>query len=134
MFGTSLSSLINSFLSSQGQMTAVTTIISSAYGFICGGYIPISQMTEPIQNFISFLPGTYGTALIRKYMMRGVYQKLEVSSMPGDLIDQIRHVFDSQVEFMDNIVSTGQMYSIMLISIAVLVLLYVIFSSRKSNF
>ncbi|MBR4073246.1 MAG: ABC transporter permease, partial [Clostridia bacterium] len=34
MFGTALSSIINMFLSSQGQISAVGTIISAGYGFI----------------------------------------------------------------------------------------------------
>jgi multidrug/hemolysin transport system permease protein len=41
MFGTALSSVIGFFLSSQGQISAVGTIISSCYGFICGAYMPI---------------------------------------------------------------------------------------------
>ena len=40
LFGTALSSVINFFLSSQGQISAVGTIVSSGYGFICGAYIP----------------------------------------------------------------------------------------------
>ena len=43
LFGTALSSVINFFLSSQGQISAVGTIISAGYGFICGAYMPISQ-------------------------------------------------------------------------------------------
>ena len=41
LFGTALSSVINFFLSSQGQISAVGTIISAGYGFICGAYIPV---------------------------------------------------------------------------------------------
>ena len=43
MFGTALSSVINIFLSSQGQIAAVGTIMSAGYGFICGAYMPISS-------------------------------------------------------------------------------------------
>ena len=42
LFGTALSSIINFFLSTQGQISAVGTIISAGYGFICGAYMPIS--------------------------------------------------------------------------------------------
>ena len=41
LFGTALSSLINLFLSTQGQLSAVGTIVSAGYGFICGAYMPI---------------------------------------------------------------------------------------------
>ena len=36
MFGTALSSVVNHFLSTQGQMSAVGTVVSAGYGFICG--------------------------------------------------------------------------------------------------
>lgn len=43
MFGTALSSCINFFLSTDGQASAVGTIVSAGYGFICGAYMPISN-------------------------------------------------------------------------------------------
>ena len=43
LFGTALSSVIHFFLSTQGQISAVGTIISAGYGFICGAYMPISS-------------------------------------------------------------------------------------------
>ena len=60
LFGTALSSIINVFLSTQGQISTVGTIVSSGYGFICGAYMPISQFSDGLQKVISFLPGTYG--------------------------------------------------------------------------
>ena len=44
-FGTALSSLINFFLNTQGQISAVGAIISAGYGFICGAYMPISSLS-----------------------------------------------------------------------------------------
>ena len=54
LFGTALSSIINFFLSTQGQISAVGTIISAGYGFICGAYMPISSFGEGLQKIISF--------------------------------------------------------------------------------
>lgn len=42
-FGIAISSVINVFLSSQGQASAVGTIVSAGYGFVCGAYMPISS-------------------------------------------------------------------------------------------
>ena len=56
LFGTALSSIINFFLSTQGQISAVGTIVSSAYGFICGAYMPISQFGTGLQRVLSFCP------------------------------------------------------------------------------
>ena len=41
LFGTALSSVIHFFLSTQGQISAVGSIVSSCYGFVCGAYMPI---------------------------------------------------------------------------------------------
>lgn len=40
LFGTALSSCVIFPLSTQGQASAVDTIISAGYGFICGAYMP----------------------------------------------------------------------------------------------
>ena len=50
LFGTALSSVINFFLSTQGQIGAVGTIVSSGYGFICGAYMPISSFSAGLQR------------------------------------------------------------------------------------
>ncbi|MBR4798727.1 MAG: ABC transporter permease, partial [Clostridia bacterium] len=68
LFGTALSSCINFFLSTNGQASAVGTIISAGYGFICGAYMPIASFGAGLQKVLSFLPGTYGTALIKNHM------------------------------------------------------------------
>ena len=72
MFGTALSSCINFPLSTDGQASAVGTIVSSGYGFICGAYMPISNFGTGLKNVMSFLPGTYGTCLLRNHFM-GVF-------------------------------------------------------------
>lgn len=52
-------------LSAQGQTSAVGTIATSLYGFICGAYMAMSQFSEGLQTALGFLPGTYGTVLLR---------------------------------------------------------------------
>ena len=76
LFGTAFSSLVNFPLSTNGQGSAVGTIISTGYGFICGAYMPISQFSKGLQRVISFLPGTYGTSLLRNHTLRGVFVEL----------------------------------------------------------
>ena len=43
LFGSTLSSIISFPLTTQGQLSAVGTIVSAGYGFICGAYMPISE-------------------------------------------------------------------------------------------
>lgn len=43
LFGTALSSIVNCNLTTNGQASAVGTIVSAGYGFLCGAYMPISK-------------------------------------------------------------------------------------------
>ena len=56
-FGALLSAVVNFFLSTQGQVSGVGSIVSSCYGFICGAYMPISQFGSGLQTVLSFFPG-----------------------------------------------------------------------------
>ncbi|MBD5100920.1 MAG: ABC transporter permease [Clostridiales bacterium] len=137
LFGTALSSIINNFLSSQGQMSAVGTIVSAGYGFICGAYMPISQYGKGLQNFLSFLPGTYGTSLIRNHSLNGVYRELTDMGVPSDILDKIKDSLDCNIYFFDNKVSVGGMFWILIISILVLVAIFILlnikFKKRKKQ-
>ena len=86
MFGTALSSIINFFLNSQGQISAVGTIVSAGYGFICGAYMPVSSFSAGLQKVISFLPGTYGTGLLRNHALNGVFSELSEMGMPKEFV------------------------------------------------
>lgn len=133
-FGVALSSVINFFLSSQGQISAVGTIISSGYGFVCGAYMPLSQFSEGLRNVIMFLPGTYGTALVRNHAMRGVLQAMSDDGLPADFVESVRDNFDCNLYLFDNKIGIGTMYVIMLVTVAVLIGAYVamnIFNSRR---
>ncbi len=135
LFGTALSSIINFFLSTQGQMSAVGTIISAGYGFICGAYMPISQFGEGLQKVLSFLPGTYGTSLIRNHCMRGVMQEMSDIGFPDEVIEGIRDSIDCNLYFFDNKVSCGAMFAFLGGSIAVLIAVYIlmnIIASKKN--
>ena len=133
-FGVALSSVINFFLSSQGQISAVGTIISSGYGFVCGAYMPLSQFSEALRNVIMFLPGTYGTALVRNHAMRGVLQAMSDDGLPEDFVESVRDNFDCNLYLFDNKIGIGTMYVIMLVTVAILIGAYVamnIFNSRR---
>ena len=129
MFGTALSSIIIFFLSTQGQISAVGTVISSGYGFICGAYMPISSFGDGLQKVISFLPGTYGTSLIRNHAMRGALAEMQNEGIPAEVIESIKDSIDCNLYFFDHKVDIPVMYAIVCISIAVLVGAYVLLNS-----
>ncbi|MDD6269982.1 MAG: ABC transporter permease [Oscillospiraceae bacterium] len=125
LFGSLLSSIINCFISSNGQMTAVGTIISAGYGFICGAYMPISQFSEGLQKTLSFLPGTYGTSLLRNHTLRGVFDEMKDSGFPDDVVEGIMDSIDCNVYFFDDKVSIPSMYIILGVSVAILLAVYI---------
>lgn len=65
LFGTVLSSVVCYPLKTQGQMSAVGTVVSAGYGFVCGAYMPISNFGEGLQKALSYLPGTLGQLCLR---------------------------------------------------------------------
>ncbi|MBE7056601.1 MAG: ABC transporter permease [Ruminococcaceae bacterium] len=131
MFGTVLSSIINMYLSSQGQISAVGSIVSSCYGFICGAYMPISQFSEGLQKVLSFLPGTYGTSLLRNHCMQGALSELEESGVPGEVIEGLKDVVDCNVYFFDEKVSISSMYLYLGITVVVLMAVYILLNALR---
>lgn len=126
MFGTALSSIINHFLSSQGQISAVGTIVSAGYGFLCGAYMPISQFSDGLQKVISFLPGTYGTSLLRNHALRGVFEEMSNQNFPSEVIEAIKDSVDCNLYFFGTQVSESMMYMILVGTVLLLLVIYVL--------
>ena len=129
LFGTALSSVINFFLSSQGQISAVGTVVSAGYGFICGAYMPISSFGEGLQKVLSFLPGTYGTALVRTHAMQGAMAELENQGIPAAVVASMKDALDCNLYFFGNQVSLPVMYLILGGTVAVLIALYILMNA-----
>lgn len=125
MFGTALSSLVNSFLTTQGQISAVGTIVSSGYGFICGAYMPTSQFGEPLRRIISLLPGTYGTGLMRNHAMGSALAEFSGYGFPPEAINSLRDTLDCNLYFFGRQVGEGAMYAVMCAVTALLAGAYV---------
>lgn len=125
LFGTALSSIILFPMTTQGQASAVGTIVSAGYGFICGAYMPISSFSEGLQKALSFLPGTYGTALLRNHALRGVFAEMESLGFPQQYVEAIRDSVDCNLYFFGDKVSIGNMYTVLIGFILFAVVLYI---------
>ena len=135
-FGTALSSLICAPLKSQGQLSAVGTIVSAGYGFICGAYMPISHFSKGLQTVLSFFPGTYGTSLVRNHALSGVFLELENKKLPAEVITELKKLADCELQFFDASVEVWQSYVVIIGAILLLIggfIAYAVLSSRKKT-
>ena len=129
MFGTALSSCVNFFLSTDGQASAVGTIVSAGYGFICGAYMPISGFSAGLQKVLSFLPGTYGTSLLHNHWMRGALDEMGSSGVPSQVICAIRDGIDCNIYFSGKAVSEPAMFLIVAGSVLVVTAIYILINA-----
>ena len=133
LFGTALSSVINFFLSTQGQISAVGTIISAGYGFICGAYMPISSFGDGLQKAVMFLPGTYGTSLMRNHALNGVLDQMITDGMPVQVVDGLCDMLDCNLQFFGNDVGIATMYAIIIGSVVVLLGAFILANKLKNK-
>lgn len=126
LFGTALSSCLHYFLTTQGQMSAVGTLVGAGYGFICGAYMPIANFPDGLQKVLSFLPGTYATSLLHNHWMRGALGEMGDAGVPGQVLDAIRDSIDCNIYFFGKAVSQSAMYLILAGSVVLVTAVYVL--------
>jgi multidrug/hemolysin transport system permease protein len=114
-------------------MSAVGTIVSAGYGFISGAYMPISQFSTGLQKVIFFLPGTYGTSLLREHAMRGCFAEMLAQGVPQEAITEIQKVVDYELHFFGSRVSQGMKYLVLLLAVAIILGIYVAMQARKQK-
>lgn len=132
LFGTALSSCVNFGLSTNGQASAVGTIVSAGYGFICGAYMPMSGFGTGLQRVLSFLPGTYGTCLIRNHAMAGVLREMrDTAEFPDEVLEGIRDSIDCNLSFFGTQVTLPAMYLILTGATLLLVGLYILLNALR---
>ena len=125
LFGTLLAGVIESFISSQGGLSAVSTLVSSMYGFICGAYMPLSQFAEGMRNAIGVLPGTYSVGIVRKHFMSGYVQKLAEMGLSEQGQKALLDGFDGNLYVGGTQIPLWAMYLILLGTCAILLAVYV---------
>ena len=136
LFGTLLAGVVESFIKNQGGLSAVSTLVSSMYGFITGAYMPLSQFSAGLRNVLCLLPGTYGVGIMRNHYMNGylaaMEKAFEESGMEADLIDGIingkdgiKASFDGNLYLFGTQIPLWAMYLILLGACALLFAAYV---------
>ena len=132
LFGTALSSIVCYFLKSNGAISAVSTIVSSVYGFICGAYYPISQFSAGMAKAIMCLPGTYCTGLFRSHMMGGYASLMAAENVPQPAIDGLLNGFDVKLSFFGSEVKVWAMYTVVVCTVLALIGIFVLINALYS--
>ena len=133
LFGVALSSCVHFFLNSQSQVSAVGTIVSAGYGFLCGAYMPIASFSAGLQHILMFLPGTYGTSLLRNHALAGAFREMQRIGFPVDILSQIRDSIDCNLYFFDKPVSQGEMYAVLGGAILLCVGVYILCNNLRKK-
>ncbi len=129
-FGSLLASILSLLISSQGAWSALCSLVSSMYGFLCGAYMPLQSCGDGVRAVVSFFPGTYGTILFRQHYMRGVLNEMS-EILPNEVIGSIKESFDGTFSFFGHNVPTWAMYLVMIASVMILVGIYLCITTLK---
>ena len=83
---------------------------------------------------VMFLPGTYGTSLIRNHTLNGVLTEL-AKTCPEEALKGLKDAIDCNIYFFENQVELSTMYIVMLATIALLITAYVLLNlfAKKSK-
>ena len=136
LFGSLLAGVVESFISTQGALSALSTLVSSMYGFLCGAYMPLSQFADGMRNAICCLPGTYSVGILRKHFMGGYVEKLGELGLPAEGQKAVLDGFDGNLYVGSTEIPLWAMYTILLSTCAVLLVAYVlivIFKHKKKR-
>lgn len=93
--------------------------------------MPISQFADGLQKVISFLPGTYGTSLVRNHAMNGVFKEMAAQGFPEEVVEAIKDSVDCNLYFFESKVEIPQMYAILGITCIALIAIYIIMNTVK---
>ena len=96
--------------------------------------MPISNFSEGLQKALSFLPGTYGTSLLRNHAMRGVFEEMRSLGFPEPVMEAIRDSVDCNLYFFGDKVGLSAMYAVLIGAIVLAIGLYIgmnVWKARK---
>ena len=133
LFGAALSSLVCYPLQSQGAISAVGSIVSSCYGFLCGAYMPISSFGAGLRNALAFLPGTHATSLIRNHTLSGVFEEMAATGLPSEVLTALRDVSDSNLYLFEGLIDPWIMYTVLIAGIVLLLSAYILINFLSSR-
>lgn len=133
LFGTLFAGVIESFISTQGALSALSTLVSSLYGFICGAYMPMSQFAQGVRNVLCVLPGTYSVGIMRRHFMQGYVHKLGEMGLSDQGQKALLDSFDGNLYVGETQMPLWSMYAILLGTCLLLLGAYIVIVVVKNK-
>ena len=93
--------------------------------------MPVASFPMWLQKVLSFLPGTYGTSLMRNHAMNGAIYTLQKEGLEQEYIDILRDELDCRIYFNGQMVGEVYKYLILVGSILILVCIYLLLMYKK---
>ena len=95
--------------------------------------MPIASFSSGLQKAISYLPGTYGTSLVREHSLRGVLAEMEAQGVPAEVTDGLREALDCHISLGGTVLSDTQKYLLLLAAIVILIAVYIALNALKKR-
>ena len=95
--------------------------------------MPISSFGDGLQSALSFLPGTYGTSLLKNHLLRGVFEEMKDIGFPEDAVTGIADSLDCNPVFRGDVVSVQEMIWIMVGSTVLLGIAYLLITMIREK-
>lgn len=131
LLGSVLATIINSFIKTQGGLSAVATMVSSMYGFLCGAYMPVSQYPKAMRILLCFNPGAYANHGFKYLFMRGAIDKMD--SVPPQLLVDIKDSFDINFYFNTSRIAPSISMLVLILSTVVAMVGLAFFIKKRKN-
>ncbi len=125
LFGTLFAGVVESFVSTQGGLSAVVSLVSSMYGFLCGAFMPISTFSAGLRNVLGLLPGTYSIGILRNHYLGGYVSALADEGVSVEVLEGIKDSFDANLYLFGHQIPLGAMYGILVGACGLLLIGYV---------
>ena len=82
---------------------------------------------------LMFLPGTYGTGLLRNHAIGGAIEEMEAQGMPEEVTGAVMDSLDCNLYFGEEKISESTMYIVLILSVVILLSVYVLLGRMRKK-
>ncbi|MGE3191954.1 MAG: ABC transporter permease [Microbacteriaceae bacterium] len=106
-----LSAFVVSFVRTTGAFSALSTIVGTVLGFLCGAYIPVGSLPEGVANVINALPFAQSSMIVRQQ-----FTDTALNELAGDqaqAVDALRDAYGISASIGDWDVTVGYVVAVL---------------------